>query len=710
MTRGLRTLSAEEFARRLATSSTTADHRFAFFIGAGCSRSSGIPAAGELVETRWLPRLRSLCDPGSAEEELSSWARKRFPEYDPDSPAASYGAVMEQLFLHPGERQSEIEALCEARFPRFGYATLASLISHERGRFNVVLTTNFDDLMADALYLFTQSRPLVIQHAALSEYIRPTRSRPLVVKVHGDHQLAPLNTAEETGELAESIKRAVQSLLHDRGLIFLGYGGADQGILRMLESLSSQALPFGVYWVSRSEPRGTIRSWLECRNAVWVEYADFDKFMVLLRSAFELPKPDEKRFEEVFQRYADDYLRLSSQITALPDATPAAFALKEAVKRTDATFEGPWSVILEARRLQTSDPEKADEVFHLGVRAFPDSSALLGSYANFLHTVLKDFARAEAMYERALAADPEDEAALGNYANLLADRLHDFDRAEAMYERALAADPTNTNNLRNYALFFEDNRKDFDRAEAMFERAVAADPQDGSVLGSYALFLHTIRKDFAHAEAMYERALAADPQDETTLGNYALFLKKDRKDFDRAEAMYERALAADPTNANNLGNYALFLHTIRNDPDHAEAMYERAVAADPTNANNLGNYAGFLLASGRSEEGLQVLDRAIEIPTDPDDLPLRTELWFYAFAHWPPEKHAIALCELRTLLEKGVRSPGWDLAPNVQRSCQDHHPDCERLEQLADVLGGTADIADLNDWTAWKVACSHQAP
>ena len=55
----LRTLAAHEFVRRLKETTDTADRRYAFSLGAGCSRSSGIPAAGELVK-RWLRRLRDL--------------------------------------------------------------------------------------------------------------------------------------------------------------------------------------------------------------------------------------------------------------------------------------------------------------------------------------------------------------------------------------------------------------------------------------------------------------------------------------------------------------------------------------------------------------------------------------------------------------------------------------------------------------------------
>lgn len=668
----IRSIAADEFLRRLHARSDDLDHRFAFFIGAGCSRSSGIPAAGELVQKQWLPRLRTLCDPYDSYDNINLWAKSRVPDYDPKRPAASYGDVMEQLFLHAGERQHEIERLCEGKFPRFGYATLAKLIAQEGGRFNVVLTTNFDDLIADAMYLFTDSRPLVIQHESLSEYIRPTRTRPLVVKVHGDHRLSPLNTLPETAELKAGINRAVQSLLHDRGLIFMGYGGGDQGILQMLSNLSVEALPFGVYWISRNEPEGSIREWLASRNAVWVEYDDFDRFMVLTRSIFNLPPPNKKRFEEVFNRYADDYKKLADEIMELPDTVGATSALKDATRRTDEIFEGPWAVFIEASRIKDNDPDKAESLYKEGIDAFPDSVPLLGSYADFLKNVRQDHDGAEEYYCRALEANPDNVTTLGNYANFLTDMRQDFDRAEEYYRRALEIDASRAN-----------------------------------VLGSYAIFLTEVRQDHGAAEEYYRQALEIDPSNANILGSYAIFLKNVRQNHDAAEEYYRRALEADPSNANILGSYAEFLTEVRQDSDRTEEYYRRALEIDPSRANTLGNYAGYLLAEGRHDVGLECLKRALPLAEEKQALPLLAELWFYFFAHHLSVDHQrAALCSLKQLLESGVRSPGWGLSRNVERARINAHPEIDWLDPLAKVIGGTTAISVLDDWSTWQHACA----
>lgn len=367
----LRSVTPVEFARRLRQLAEQPDNRYAFFLGAGCSIASGIPSAAELVRDHWLRQLRDLRAPDR--QDLDAWVKEQFPDYDPKNPALCYGAVVEKLFLHPGEAQREVERLCAGPFPSFGYVALACLMaldaseaagggsegggkrgaSHRLpmsgegmgearggeggaegvahhvgagGAFNVVLTTNFDDLVQDALYLFTKTRPLVVGHEALAHFIRPTRTRPLVVKLHGDQRLAPRNTAEETRKLQDEMETQVRVLLHDRGLIFMGYGGHDQSVRSMLERLPAEALPLGVYWASDEAPPEELMVWLKGRDAIWVKGGgDFDELMLLVCDAFEIEMPTRRMFEGMYERYREGYRQLAERVKGSGDE-----ALKEA--------------------------------------------------------------------------------------------------------------------------------------------------------------------------------------------------------------------------------------------------------------------------------------------------------------------------------------------------------------------------------------------
>jgi hypothetical protein len=69
----VRSISVEEFVRRLRAESN-ADKRFALFLGAGCSVSSGIPAAGALVRDRWIPRLHAFLAPDR--KDVDVWVKE----------------------------------------------------------------------------------------------------------------------------------------------------------------------------------------------------------------------------------------------------------------------------------------------------------------------------------------------------------------------------------------------------------------------------------------------------------------------------------------------------------------------------------------------------------------------------------------------------------------------------------------------------------
>src|SRR6478736_5672974 len=94
----IRSIDVEEFVRRLRAE-TSAEKRFALFLGAGCSVTSGIPAAGTLVKDRWVPRLRDYRAPHR--KDLDAWAAEVIEGYDSASPASSYGSLIDKLFLTP---------------------------------------------------------------------------------------------------------------------------------------------------------------------------------------------------------------------------------------------------------------------------------------------------------------------------------------------------------------------------------------------------------------------------------------------------------------------------------------------------------------------------------------------------------------------------------------------------------------------------------
>jgi Tfp pilus assembly protein PilF len=521
-------MSAHEFVRRLKVHADESDRHYTFWLGAGCSVTSGIPAAAALVRDQWLPRLYGLKGPGN--QPLEEWAPKLFPDYDAGNLAALYGPVMDALFHLKEDRQRETERLCEKGVPGFGYAVLAQLMSRPDGAFSAALTTNFDDLVADSMYVFGDRRPLVIQHDALSGFVRPGRvRRPLVVKVHGDHRLNPMHTSVETAELEKGIRKGVHGLLHDRGVIFIGYAGNDQGALQALEELPGEATPLGVWWVSRQEPTTAIRRWLNSRQATWVQVDGFDELMLLFREEFEIAHPSAEKFERMIERYRETYEHLGTRVEGLPATAPDSEALKEAARSARNTAEDWWKVDLEAQQFFDSDPDRAERIYEEGVEQFEDAR-LLGNYAVFLRQVRKDPDRAEEFFKRALELDPKRPIVLGNYANLLLSARRDPDLAEDYYKRALELEPNNPGQVGNYANLLADYRDDTALAEEHYERALQLDPDHAVNLSNYATFLVDVRGDYERAERYFRHALEVTPDGANLLGNYGRLLLETGRD------------------------------------------------------------------------------------------------------------------------------------------------------------------------------------
>jgi tetratricopeptide (TPR) repeat protein len=511
-------MDGQEFTRRLRERQEGTG--YAFLLGAGCSVSSGIPSAGTLVKEHWLPRLHRF---KGGDGEVEAWAVASIDGYDPGNPGLSYGRVMKAAFASSHDKQREVERICRGRDPGFGCCVLAKLIEAAGADFNVVLTTNFDDLIADALYLFTDSRPLVISHGTLAPFMLADPRRPLVAKLHGDHQLEPLNTEEEVAALNEKIDERMRRLLQQRGLIVMGYAGNDDSVMGALEALPSDALGPGAWWVSRRPPNERVTKWLVDRSGYWVRATDFDQLMLLMRDEFELGHPDLARWKTLHDNYMESLARLSSDVRDMSTSEPAADALKRASDSAIDNVSDWWAVELAARRHVRDDPDRAEQIYLDGLQQLPGSAELRSSYAVFLWNTREATERAAQQLEVALELDPNDAPTIRNYALLLADSLQEFDRAEELFRRSLEIDPDSAVGLANYASLLT-KRKRFDHAEELYKRSIELRPDHSATLNNYANLLVAYRRDFDRAEALLSHASELDPSDPNVIGNRARML------------------------------------------------------------------------------------------------------------------------------------------------------------------------------------------
>ena len=603
-----KTITSRQLVRMLKDASgESKGTKFCFLIGAGASMSSGIPSGADLAR-KWIQEIEEDC----GKDDFAKWKNK--VGISEDNVGEFYPQIYEKRFGHiPESGYDCIRHYMEGKEPSLGYLILANIMVREKH--NVVITTNFDNLLEDAIRTYTKEKPFIAGHEALADYVPKRSDRPIILKVHRDLFFHPFSDREHTGTIQKAWEDILDRFLSDYFLIVLGYGGNDESLMDYFTSLNNRKQIYWCVYNPGEEPSNQDSendlSWREhlwgklsskaqnilSPNDILIAINGFDIFMYDCYAALgykfldgieeiKRPNPMHELLEATYRRLENinaQRKEISEIKRSLSQETSASY---------HNVLSGTLSYLFDAN--QETDIDKKDKIYREGIAKYPQDANLLGDYANFLCDIRHDYDQAESYYKRALEADPKDATALGNYAVFLKDIRHAYDQAESYYKKALEADPNHANTLGNYALFLQDIRHAYDQAEGYYKRALEADPNHANNLGNYALFLQDIRHDYDQAESYYKKALEVDPKSANKLGNYASFLHDIRHAYDQAEAYYTRALDADPNHANTLGNYASFLHTIRHAYDQAEVYYKRALEADPKDANTLGNYALFL--------------------------------------------------------------------------------------------------------------------
>jgi Tfp pilus assembly protein PilF len=529
------------------------NRRFCFILGSGASKTSGVPTGAELVD-RWLPMLQRKHDPKHVSRKIEDWATETnlgIPKFTYEKRAEFYAQVFHATFGHNFETgYGELEQLIEKARPRVGYSVLAQILAQTRHC--VVITTNFDNCVADALATYTDKLPLILGHEALAGFAQVEPRRPLIVKVHHDLLLNPKNTPAEIGQLSEGWRTALCALFSRYTPIVLGYGGNDDGFMNFLANDKSCCMPQGnMFWLHRIKggppKHERIRKVMARHKGVFVPCVGFDEIMSQLRAALGYPllaDEIEKKARERAKEYREQIEEVQKRLKEADEQAEESAAVaevKKAVGKTiaQATRKDDWWA-WELKAQQEKDPGKREAIYRQGLAELPNSVELTCNFANFLRIIRKNYDEAERLYRHALALGPNEAIVTGSYASFLW-RIHkNYDEAERLYRRALELDANDVNHTGNYAGFLADIRKNYDEAERLYRRALELDVNDANHTGNYATFLHQIRKNYDEAERLYRRALELDANHAYITVNFACFLLE-RQRWDEAAAMAERA-------------------------------------------------------------------------------------------------------------------------------------------------------------------------
>ncbi|MBI3249024.1 MAG: tetratricopeptide repeat protein [Deltaproteobacteria bacterium] len=437
------------------------DRSFTFILGSGASRPSGIPTGGELVRT-WLAELHQRLDPQFGKQSIKAWATAEnldIPEFDYAQAETFYPQVFERRFgADPEEGYTQLESIMAEKEPSFGYSVLAQVLAKTRHR--VVVTTNFDNLVADALSIYSQTYPLVCGHESLAGFVRAQMRRPLVAKIHRDLLLAPKNDQDGTASLPESWAQALEVLFRHHTPLVIGYGGNDGSLMGFLEALAPGAIKGRLLWCYREhdgQPNTRICNVVVRHRGALIPIAGFDEFMLQLGNELRFGLLDqelEQQVKERAERYRKSVEALQQRLSPPDKEGTTALVPTEVQQALAATIEREsswWAWALKAR--EEPDQEKCEQIYRQGLTQFPESPELLSNFANFMTDIPKNYDEAERLYRRALDLEPNSADIIGNLAVFMHEVRKNHDEAERLYRRALDLEPNHANVIGNFAEF-----------------------------------------------------------------------------------------------------------------------------------------------------------------------------------------------------------------------------------------------------------------
>ena len=320
-----RTLSLNVFLNTLEEGCKN-ERRYCFILGAGASKTSGIPTGEELAK-QWHGEILEQC----SKEEIKELKKRLGVRSTKPSSRAYFDLYAMRFFPDYQNGSAFLERTLERAQPSLGYYPLAALLANTRN--NLVITTNFDSLVEDALFIYTDKRPIVISHELLAQYINFNTSRPIIAKLHRGLFFDPLNRAEQVNGLSKQWKDILREAFKRYTPVVIGYAGGDHSLMDFLKETECLS---GLYWCYRhDEPPEEIQKVVERHSGYFIPIEGFDEMMYLMGQRFGYTAPCE-HIESAAEQRVRDY---QEQVKAFQEKLRAA----ETPSETQAPSSGPWT-------------------------------------------------------------------------------------------------------------------------------------------------------------------------------------------------------------------------------------------------------------------------------------------------------------------------------------------------------------------------------
>lgn len=351
----------------LATAAHSQPGVYALLLGSGVSTGAGIPTGWGITTdlVRRVAAIDNLEEPEAGEAAATDpeawWALTH------DEPLG-YSSLLEELAPTQAARQGLLAGYFEPtqedpdddnKRPSAAHRAIADLV--KRGTIRVIVTTNFDRLMEQALADAGVS-PQVISRPEAVQGMAPLAHAPAtVIKLHGDYKdLETLNTASELTTYPQQWVKLMEQVVDEYGLVIAGWSADwDIALANVIENAPSRRYP--LYWDSRSSKGDTAQRLLANRAGHTITAGSADELFTDLAARVDaldrLAQPPLSTAMAVarLKRYLPDPVRRIELHDLVMDATERAVS-SVAGLQVNGPADGQFIQDMLAQALEGSTP------------------------------------------------------------------------------------------------------------------------------------------------------------------------------------------------------------------------------------------------------------------------------------------------------------------------------------------------------------------
>ena len=501
--------------------------KFCFFLGAGASITSGIPAATKLVDL-WDEKIRTRFPA----EEYEQWKNEK--EIDENNKYSHYSDYYEKQFSsNPVDGYNFLEKKMKDASPSGGYACLAFLLTQTPHK--VVVTTNFDRLTEDAVTLYAHEFSLVVGHVAMAHYITSDVARPTVVKIHHDLLLDPKSKNADLQQLDERWQKALSEIFSKYHPIFIGFAGNDPDVMDYLIDNADKFQKGNEwkrpYWTvyGTENPKGKVNDFLNKSGAFLIHNNGFDDMMARLALALNVKIPTEGDYQEEAEK---QYNKLQDAFAKVQEGskTSPGDGMKDSSTTSDDnpkdTYIAPKKGNAPSQDLpetETASPPQSDQ---------DTSDSTLYLRALVLHND-KHYKESLALLQELIQKNPNN----ARYHDSCGVTLHAMGRYEealAESRKALELEPDNARYHDSCSVTLHEMGR-YEEALAESRKALELEPDNARYHDSCGMTLYAMEL-YKEAVAAFKKAIELNPKNAIYYSNLSQTYKKMGLEKEAAQA------------------------------------------------------------------------------------------------------------------------------------------------------------------------------